>query len=303
MISEALGSVRIGQARARTFKESGAWGMRYEAFEGSGFHLILRGHGWLITADDRPRELLPGDVVLSPGGAEHGLSHAPARLEDLPPAIMGPNRPTPDPADVEFLCGVYRLDHGQAHRGLRSLPDVITVPSDRERSPELRMLADLLAADLSDARPGAQTARPALIDLMLTYVLRQWLEQNRADWPQISDPAITAALREIHTRPDQPWTVQRLSETAGLSRTAFSKRFTRLVGQPPMTYLTGWRLTYGARLLRETPAPLATVARQVGYSSEFAFGGAFRRRYGVSPGRFRALEAVPEPDWCSTPIG
>ena len=70
-----------------------------------------------------------------------------------------------------------------------------------------------------------------------------------------------------------------------------------------MTYLTGWRLTYGARLLRETPAPLATVARQVGYSSEFAFGGAFRRRYGVSPGRFRALEAAPEPDRCSTPIG
>jgi AraC-like DNA-binding protein len=294
MISEAIGSVRIGRAQALSFKESGAWGLRYSAFAGSGFHIVLRGSGWLIPANGPARELAAGDVVLTPTGSAHGLSHAPRALDDLPPAVLGPDRPIPDPADIEFLCGAYRLDHGQVHPYLRALPEVIAVSPDYDRNPELRMLADLLIADIADARPGTETTRPALLDLMLTHVLRQWLEQNRSTWPDIGDPAITAALREIHTSPDKPWTVQQLSQTAGMSRTAFSKRFTELVGQPPMTYVTGWRLSYGARLLRETTAPLATVARQVGYSTEFAFGGAFRRAYGVSPGRFRNREITPD---------
>jgi AraC-like DNA-binding protein len=295
MISEVIGSVRIGRAQARTIQESGAWGMRFSAFEGSGFHLILRGDGWLIPATGEARRLSVGDVIFAPGGREHGLSHRLCTLDDLPPAIMGPGGPATEPADIEFLCGAYRLDHGQVHHYLRALPDVLAVSPDYDRNPELRIVADLLLADLADARPGTETTRPALLDLMLTHVLRQWLEQNRSDWPQISDPAITAALREIHASPDKPWTVQQLSQTAGLSRTAFSKRFTALVGQPPMTYVTGWRLSYGARLLRETSAPLATVARQVGYSTEFAFGGAFRRAYGVSPGRFRNPAPAPGP--------
>jgi AraC-like DNA-binding protein len=147
--------------------------------------------------------------------------------------------------------------------------------------------------DVSAPQLGAGATRSALLDLFLTYALRQWLEQNRdADQPETNDP-VAAALREIHASPDKPWTVQQLSEIAGLSRTAFTKRFTALAGKPPMAYLTGWRLVRAAQLLRETNAPLAVVARQVGYSTEFAFGGAFRREYGISPGRFRQLDAGP----------
>jgi hypothetical protein len=186
LISEAIGSVRIGLAGARTIKESGAWGMRYSAFEGSGFHLVLRGHGWLIPATGAARELNPGDIVFSPSGAEHGLSHAPGSLADLPPGVMGPDEPPPGPADIEFLCGAYRLDYGQVHRYLRALPGVIVASPDYEHNRELRMLSDLLLADLADPRPGTGTTRPALLDLILTHVLRQWLEQNRSDWPQIS---------------------------------------------------------------------------------------------------------------------
>ncbi len=177
------------------------------------------------------------------------------------------------------------------HHFLRTLPEVIAVSPDYERHPELRMVTDLLAADVRDSRPGTRTTRPALLDLMLTHVLRQWLEDNRSAWPEVSDPAICTALHEMHTSPDKAWTVDQLSQAAGLSRTAFNKRFTTLVGKPPMAYLTGWRLSHGARLLQETQAPLATVARQVGYSTEFAFGTAFRRAYGVSPGRFRTPAA------------
>ncbi|GHA65205.1 AraC family transcriptional regulator [Streptomyces tauricus] len=294
ILSAAISSVRIGRAEACWVTKSGSWGLRYPTLDVSGFHILVRGSGWLITADGPPRALVPGDVVLTSSGAAHGLSHAPSRLEQLPPAVMGVDERNPA-ADVEFLCGAYWLDHGEIHPYLRTLPEVIAISPDYEHSPQLRSLTDLLGADLSDAGPGTRATRPALLDLMLTHILRQWLEQNRdAEWPATGDPAIATALREIHAGPDKPWTVQQLSETAGMSRTAFTRRFTELVGKPPRTYLITWRLTHAAHLLRESRAPLAAVARKVGYSTEFAFGAAFRREYGISPGRFRDLAHATE---------
>ncbi|MEV5721225.1 AraC family transcriptional regulator [Amycolatopsis mediterranei] len=138
-------------------------------------------------------------------------------------------------------------------------------------SPQLRPLVELLAADVSQPQPGGGATLRALLDLILVQVLRQWHEDDAPQrWPKTGDPAVAG-----------------LSETAGLPRTAFTRRFTSQVGQPPMSYLTGWRLGRSARLLRESDASLATIARQVGYSTEFAFSAAFRRSYGVSPRRRR----------------
>ena len=288
VISEAIGAIRTGSANARRVKESGSWGMRYAAFDGTGFHVVLNGSGWLLTPGGAPRVLRPGDVVLVPSGAEHGLSHASSELDALPLAVMSGDPPPPGPADFEFLCGAYRLGHGQVPHYLRSLPSVIVVSPDYDRDPQLRLLAGLLRADTAEQRPGAEATRPALLDLLLVHVLRQWQGQGRApDWPQVSDPAIAAALRRVHRDPRQPWTVQQLSDAAGMSRTAFTRRFSAALGTAPRAYLASVRLGRGARLLRETRAPLASIARQAGYSTEFAFGAAFRREYGISPGRFR----------------
>ena len=288
VISEAIGTIRIGGVNARRIRLSGPWGLRYPGFAGSGFHIVLNGRGWLITAADQPRAVRPGDVILAPSGAGHGLSHVPRTLDELPPGPLKAEAPPDGPADIELLCGAYRLEHGQVHHYLQSLPDVIVVSPGYDRDPRLRSLADLLGADTAGNQPGTTVTRSALLDLLLVHVLRQWLEQNRApDWPPDDDPAVAAALRQVHRDPQSPWTVQQLSRAAGLSRTAFSKRFTARLGRPPRAYLTSVRLAQGARLLRETAAPLATIAHQVGYATEFSFGAAFRREYGVSPGRFR----------------
>jgi AraC-like DNA-binding protein len=267
--------------------------MRYPAFAGSGFHIVVRGNGWLVTPNGQPTELGPGDVILVPSGAEHGLSHAPRALADLPLGAMSAEPPAPGPADFEFLCGAYRITHGQAPRFFSTEPDVIAISPDDDRHPELRSLTALLTGDVSDSRPGGDATRAALIDLILVHALRQWHEDNGAtDWPVITDTAVATALREIHDNPQKRWTVKELSDTVGMSRAAFSRRFTALTGEPPMTYLIGRRLAQGARLLQETTAPLVTIARQVGYSTEFAFASAFRREYGVSPGRFRRNNAA-----------
>lgn len=287
ILGEVIASVRIGRADATYVRSSGAWGFRCPAFAGSGFHILLRGSAWLVPATGEPRRLEPGDVVLAPFGAAHGFSHAPARFEQLPPAVLD-TEPAPGPADAELLCGAYWLDRGQVPHYLRALPELIAISPDYERHPELRSLIDLLGSDVTDSGPGGGATRPALLDLMLTHVLRHWLEQHHnARLPDVSDREIAAALHAIHTKVDGPWTVGQLSDVAGLTRTAFIRRFTALLGQSPSAYLIAWRLSTGARLLRETKAPLATVARQVGYSTEFAFSGAFRRAYGIPPGRFR----------------
>jgi AraC-like DNA-binding protein len=135
--------------------------------------------------------------------------------------------------------------------------------------------------------------RSALVDLVLVHVLRQWWDGvGEAGRPAVPDVAIATAQREMHGLPRHRWTVQQLARAAGMSRTAFIRRFTAVVGAPPMTYLTQRRLAHGARLLRQTEYPLATIAHLVGYSTEFAFANAFRREYGLAPGRFRAL---PDP--------
>jgi AraC-like DNA-binding protein len=287
VISDVIGSVRSGQAFARRIGESGAWGRRYVQFTGIGFHVVLHGTGWVIPASGPPVAVSPGDIVLAPAGDAHGLSHVPCRLDALPEAPMSAEPLGPGPHDIEFLCGAYRLGRGQVHRFLHGLPATVVLSPGDDRGGALRSLTALLREDVTTAGPGARASRAALIDLLLVQLLRLWQERDgHVDRPGV-DPGIAAAVQQIDGRPEEPWTVRRLSEAAGMSRTTFIRRFTTAVGKPPMAYVIGARLTRGARLLRETDAPLAAVARRTGYANEFAFAAAFRREFGVAPGRFR----------------
>lgn len=289
VLTDVLAGIRIGRAEACSVRQSGAWGWRYAAFAGSGFHLVMQGEAWLITRTARPRRLSAGDVVFTPWGAEHGLSHAPAELSSLPRAVQKEDLPQPASTDVEFLCGAYWLDHGPVPPYLRSLPDVIAVSPDHEGSPQMRPLMELVRAGLADAGPTSEITRPALLDLVLTNLLRQWVDENRDALPSwAGDPVIVRVLERMDEEPDRSWTLSDLSALAGMSKTAFSQRFSSAVGESPMRYLTGQRLAQAARLLRETDLPLAAIARRVGYSTEFALSGAFRREYGIAPGRFRS---------------
>jgi AraC-like DNA-binding protein len=140
---------------------------------------------------------------------------------------------------------------------------------------------------------------PALLDVLLVQILRAWLASRNGDAPRwavaLHDPAVGSALRAIHTQPDRSWTVGELGTRVGLSRAVFARRFTALVGQPPLAYLSWWRMTVAARLLREGDAPMAAIARRVGYASQYAFAHAFKRAFGSPPGAFRRAMASPDP--------
>ncbi|AYF73248.1 AraC family transcriptional regulator [Nocardia yunnanensis] len=176
------------------------------------------------------------------------------------------------------------------------LPEFIHLPARPGRHPALRSTVDLLACEIAEPRPGTDAAIPALLDTLLLFMLRAWFDEQSAatGWAGVfGDPAVSDALRAIHAAPERAWTVPELSAVAGVSRATLARRFLATVGQPPLSYLTRWRMLTAARLLRESDTPLAGVARKVGYQSEFAFAKAFKREYGLAPGHYRRADEPP----------
>jgi AraC-like DNA-binding protein len=317
VLSDVIAVMRTGQPRSARVQRDAPWGQRYSPVPGAGFQVILQGSCWLIPAGSEPIALSTGDVIFLPHGGIHGLADSPstslgdhvcdpgdgARFEQRhadPPA--GRTRQHGTSATTVMLCGAYQLDPARAHPLLIGLPEIVHLPARPGNRPELRTAVDLLGSELGQRRPGADAVIPALLDTLLLYILRAWLEEQPARGPAtgwaaaLRDPAIAAALDSMHRDPAAPWTVERLGIQAGLSRAAFARRFTALAGQPPLTYLTWWRMTIAARMLRDSDAPLSTVAKQVGYGSEFAFAAAFKRHLGTAPGKYRRQTRHPYAD-------
>jgi AraC-like DNA-binding protein len=149
----------------------------------------------------------------------------------------------------------------------------------------------VLAGEITKDDPGQDVVLDRLLDLLLIAVLRTWFSRPEAGAPgwyrAQGDPIVGRAIRMLHHNPAHPWTVASLAKETGVSRAAFARRFTDLVGEPPMAFLTNWRLALAADLLREPSATVGAVARQVGYGSSFALSTAFKRVRGMSPQGFR----------------
>jgi AraC-like DNA-binding protein len=262
---------------------------------------MVRGEAVVIPDDGPPSRMRPGDVAIMRGPDHYTV----ADEQDRPiQAVIHPGQrsTTVQGADLcaaldlgvrtwgtgldgptMMLIGTYQLRGAISQRLLVALPGVLVLPAESLDS----ALISLLAAEITKDDPGQEAVLDRLLDLLLIAVLRSWFARADAGAPAWyrahRDRLIGHALRLLHNQPDRPWTVASLSTTVGLSRAAFARRFTELVGEPPMSYLTGWRLTLAADLLREPDATLAAVARQVGYSTPFALSTAFKRVHGISP--------------------
>jgi AraC-like DNA-binding protein len=185
------------------------------------------------------------------------------------------------------LIGTYMMDGEISGRLLDALPPLLSLTSEEWPCP----LTPLLMEEIGRDEPGQEVVLDRLLDLLVIAALRAWFSRPEAEPPAwyraMADPVVGRVLRLVQDDPAHPWTVASLAVKAGVSRAGLARRFTELVGEPPMTHLTGWRLTLAADLLRDTDETIGAIARQVGYGSAFALSSAFKRVYGVSPQEHR----------------
>ncbi len=291
------------RARGAAFSRStlhGEWAVRFPIDGALAIHVIVDGEmvAW-IDDPARPVRVTGGDVLLlraSPHhlGSETGVPAVPFR-DLLGPTMVARRARLGTPADgppADFCCGAYLFEGDLSAPLLQSLPDLVRLrPS--AGSP-LRVTVDLLVAEMSGEGPGQQALLDRLLDVALVQALRAWFGQadDVPGWYRaMDDPALAPALRAVHADPAQPWTVARMAREAALSRSNFARRFTDVVGVPPVQYLTDWRIALAKERLRDTSDSLAAIAAGVGYASEFSFASAFKRQVGLPPGRWRAQQA------------
>ncbi|WP_067471865.1 AraC family transcriptional regulator [Actinomadura hibisca] len=243
---------------------------------------ILRGPDPYVIADDpatAPQIVIhPGQRCATPGGAS--LS------EEMDLGVR--NWGTAPDASTVMLVGAYQMQGAVTHRLLAALPRLVVVPGGSWDSP----LLPLLGQEIDRDEPGQDVVLDRLLDLLLTAVLRVWFARPEAEAPgwyrAHGDPVVGPALRLLHDDPAHAWTVAALAGEVGVSRAALAQRFTKMLGEPPMTYLTTLRLAQAADMVRESDATLETIARRVGYGTAFALSTAFKREHGVSPQDYRA---------------
>ncbi len=267
---------------------------------------VLRGSACIVHEGDEARRLTAGDVAIALGPDPYLVADDP----ETPVQVVihpGGECRTPEGVEVKLMdfvgvrtwgnaadgetvmmCGSYQLEGEVPGRLLRALPQLLVVDADALDTPLVPLLADEIVKDA----PGQEAVLDRLLDLLLIATLRAWVARPDAQAPgwyrAYADPIVGPALRALHSDPAAPWTVARLAELAGASRAALARRFNELVGEPPMSFLTGWRIALAADLLLEPGATVGSVADQVGYGSSFALSTAFKRVRGMSPQQYRA---------------
>ncbi|GAA4893442.1 AraC family transcriptional regulator [Streptomyces coeruleoprunus] len=288
------------------------WAVRIEDRAPLCLMCVTHGEAWIGHDGGRPVRLRPGDIAVARGPEPYTVSGAPGTP---PQALIGHGgtchtlhgepleetmrlgvRTWGNAADGRhtLLVGTYAMEGEVGRRLLDALPPLVHLAADAFTCPVVPLLEDEIGRD----EPGQSVFLDRVLDLLLIAVLRAWFSRPEAAAPAwyraMGDPVVGPALRLLQNDPARPWTVASLASRVGVSRAGLARRFTELVGEPPMTYLTGWRLALAADLLRGTDATVESIARQVGYSGSFALSAAFKRVRGVGPQEYRTGGVGPQ---------
>jgi AraC-like DNA-binding protein len=307
-LSAVLAPVRLQQIRWAFTVGRTPWGVALSGGKSCvRFHYMLRGSAWLsVDNTDEPDVALSGgDLAVLPLGHAHVLRDhprsAPVRFDDVArcdsrTAVMQLELGAMGP-ETNFVTGCFVVDDPLALQILAVLPPLVRMTPDAEEGvPSFLENMQFIAREVETDRPGSEIVLLRMADVIFIQILRAYLARLPDDGggflAALRDPSTAAALGAMHHRTEAPWTVASLAEEVGLSRSVFAARFTQLVGEAPLGYLTRLRMQKAAALLREG-ATLAKASRLTGYASEASFSHAFRQWAGVAPGAYRKQLSRP----------
>jgi len=300
-LDDVLDLLRVRGAMMANLRGSGTWGLKLPRTPHATLHAVTAGTCWVRVAGEQPRELLAGDLVLLPTGAAHSLASDPAAATRSWASVAKEQSRNPahecvvggGGSSTHAICAGFTYDHDVAQPLLSLLPAMLVVSAQTATGEnQVQTTLRMLRHELNTQSSGSATVIDRLIDVLFVQVIRAWSREDRGagtSWLHaLRDPLVARALALMHAGPATPWTIDALAREVSMSRATFTRRFTSLVGEPPLAYLTRWRMDLAARQLRETANAVSSIAHGVGYTSEFAFSRAFTRLRGVAPGRYRS---------------
>ncbi len=300
-LGETLYALRLNGLMYANSELSAPWGVEMPAMAGKMmFHIVTEGGCWLRFPDHDDVYLQPGELALMPRGEGHCISSAEDQackpFFDIPISKLSERfefmRYGGGGEETLLTCGVLSFDHLAGEKLIKQLPPLIHIKSQNGQLPgQLQALVKMMAEEASRLGAGGETVVSHLADIIVIYAIRHWIEHSpvaSTGWlGALKDPKIGKALSAIHAHPEAAWTVERLAERAGMSRSGFSARFTEVIGTSVKQYLTEWRMNLARMKILQSPTSLIDLAEELGYKSEAAFSRAYKRIIGVPPLRHK----------------
>jgi len=274
------------------------WAVRMKRKDYAHFHFFEHGDGWVALEETGAEaSVAAGDLVILPHGGAHILKDKPGTkavdvdhlLECRDDHIL---RYGGGGLETTTVCGAFSFENQIGSPILPLLPELIHVPREKIQSGTwLESTLKLLAHEAQYPREGSGSIIGHVTGIIFVQAVRAWIEsqpQGQGGWlGALRDKQISSALSLMHQKPSEPWTISKLASEVGMSRSPFANRFTSLVGEPPLAYLTRWRMNLAAAYLRDDQLRIREIAERVGYESQASFTNAFKRSFAVSPREYK----------------
>lgn len=307
-LSMLLEDIHLYQTQYHYIHATGEWSFELDKKDCIVFYLITTG-GISIKVDDVYRNARARDVVMVPGGKKHlicGVGQSDIPSIDIAPLLSNQTVETihlgnpaissqgDEPAQItEIVAIVCHYDREITRPLLSALPEIL--PESESNDEQKMIMLDLgvkfLALESEQNRLGKMTIINRIASILMIECVRNYIEdlpEATDNWLKaVKDPYLAKALAVMHDRPETNWTIHKLAEVAGMSRSSFAEHFREVVGVPPLTYLTDYRLRLAARYLRLQENSISRISELVGYASDSTFSQAFKRVYKMSPRKYR----------------
>jgi AraC-like DNA-binding protein len=303
-LSDVLSLLKLQSYSAGGFPVDGDVAIQFPNHQGIKCYAVVSGQCWLsLEGISEPVLLTAGDCFLLPRGRPFSLSTnlslTPVDYRVLLEALKNGDAAAPHKRRERYIVGGhFALTGGHADILLKSLPPIVHIRKESDKS-AMRWSLERMKEELRDPQPGGSLIAQQLAFMMLIQALRLHLADGTSggvSWLfALADKQMSAAITCMHDDPGHPWTLQKLAECAGMSRSIFALRFKETVGETPMEYLTRWRMLLAGDRLKNSADSLSAIASSLGYESESAFGKAFRRVMGYSPRQYSRHVSNPSP--------